>query len=242
MAFTVSQVLERIRFDRKTKRGSVLDVVQLVTKCSQVSASRVFQRLCRSHPELTTCTEGFKFPSGRGQRPTPIASLPDLVKIIMLLPGKGASNWRRNGAEVLCRALGGDESLIPEIEAQKSATEGTIVAEMAHGQWTPLSDMDFSIDDADDDPSGLVYLAGSPDFSFVKVGSWSGTVPDLFSRYKMYYGARTWLKAWESDDRRAHESAVLFALKGFSVGGELHRCECLEHATHIISLNLNQVT
>ena len=240
MVLTVHQVLEKIRFDRESKRGSVLDVVQLVTKCSPGHASQAFQRLCERHADIHTAREDHKF-LGQGQRPTPVASLPDLVKLIMLLPGKGASNWRRNAAEVLCRALGGDPELINEIETQRVSADGTIVAEMAQGNWTPLSDMDFSSDDADDDPSGLVYLAGSPDFSFVKVGSWSGTVPDLFSRYKMYYGSRTWVKAWESDDRRAHESAVLFALKGFSVGGELHSRECIDHATHIIGLNLNEV-
>ena len=30
---TVNQVLERIRFDRETKLGSILDVIQLVTGC-----------------------------------------------------------------------------------------------------------------------------------------------------------------------------------------------------------------
>ena len=50
---TVSQVLERIRFDHETKRGSVLDVIMLVTKCSSGHASQVFQRLCKHHPEVT---------------------------------------------------------------------------------------------------------------------------------------------------------------------------------------------
>jgi hypothetical protein len=114
---TVKQVLERIRFDRQTKRGSVLDVVQLVTKCSQVSASRVFQRLSEHHPDLLASRVHFKFP-GQGQRPTPVATVMTLCEIAWLLPGKNAAVFRREGASTLCRALGGDLTLIEEIRAR----------------------------------------------------------------------------------------------------------------------------
>ena len=114
---TVKQVLEQIRFDRETKRGSVLDVVQLVTQCSQDNASKVFQRLSEHHPYLRASRVDFKFP-GQGQRPTPVATVMTLCEIAWLLPGKNAAMFRREGASTLCRALGGDLTLIEEIRAR----------------------------------------------------------------------------------------------------------------------------
>ena len=119
---TVTQVLERIRFDRKTKRGSVLDVIMLITKCSSGHASQAFQRLCEHHPELNTSRVDFKFP-GQGQRPTPVATVMTLCEIAWLLPGKNAAVFRREGASTLCRALGGDLTLIEEIRARHGDIE-----------------------------------------------------------------------------------------------------------------------
>jgi hypothetical protein len=59
----------------------------------------------------------FKFP-GRGQRPTPVAFIKDLIEIAWLCPGKQAKEFRRTGAVTLCRALGGDLSLVDEIRVR----------------------------------------------------------------------------------------------------------------------------
>lgn len=42
---TVDQVLQRIRIDKETGKGSVLDVVGLVTGCDQSKQSRNFSRI-----------------------------------------------------------------------------------------------------------------------------------------------------------------------------------------------------
>ncbi len=117
--FTPEEILRSIRFDPLTKKGSVLDVVQLVTGCDQRHASHNFQRLVDNYPELHSRCVDFKFP-GRGQRPTPVAHLRDLVEIAWLCPGRNAAEFRRTGAVTLCRTLGGDLSMIDEIRARRA--------------------------------------------------------------------------------------------------------------------------
>lgn len=238
--FTAEQILQRIRFDNDSKRGSVLDVIQLVTGCIQNVASQSFERICLQFPDLNNLVH-FKFP-GRGQRPTKVAPLPVLVKIIMLCPGKTALKWRMHAAEVLCRALGGDESLAREIETQARVVSGTLTENLRAcpdpNGWTPLKDMDFSVEAEDDSTEGIVYLAGAPEFGYVKVGSWAGDDATLLSRYRTYYGPHAWVKTWQSEDRRRDEAAVLFALKTHSAGGELIKAEAAAEAARLLDANL----
>ena len=129
---TVTDVLAQIRFDRETKLGSVLDVIQLVTGCGQNHTSRDFKRFTDAYPEFHVDVHprvvGFKFP-GRGQKSTPAAPIPVLVEIAWLLDGKNAARFRREGVHVFCRALGGDISLIDEIKARHGMMEGTLEQE-----------------------------------------------------------------------------------------------------------------
>ena len=123
-ALTPQQILARIRYDTDSQRGSVLDVVQLVTGCAQANASRDLQRILEVHPDLRPKMKDLKF-TGRGQRPTPVAPLPVLIEIAWLCPGRHAQAFRRTGARTLCRALGGDLSLIDEIKARHEEVAGT---------------------------------------------------------------------------------------------------------------------
>lgn len=234
------EILKRIRYDPETKRGSVLDVVQLVTGCDQAHMSRTLTSILERFPDLNSLMPIHKFP-GRGQRDTPVAPLPVLVKVIMLCPGKTALKWRLNAAEVLCRALGGDSSLCAEIQEQGRLVAGTLTAEMAQGEWTSLQQMDFSVEESDEDPAGLVYLAGSPQFGLVKVGSWAGEEAALLSRYRTYYGPQAWVRTWRSEDRRRDEAAALFALKEHSAGGELIEAAAAEKAAQLLTANLPEM-
>lgn len=89
-----------------------------------VHASQVWKRLIAAHPEVHTKCANFQFP-GQGQRPTPTAPTPVLVEIAWLCPGKTAKVFRRQGAVTLCRAFGGDLSLVDEIERRHSNIVGT---------------------------------------------------------------------------------------------------------------------
>lgn len=119
-----SDILRRIRYDPLTKKGSVLDVIQLITGSSQKYASLSLQRLQEQFPEVSTKCGNLKF-AGPGQRFTPVAHLKDLIEIAWLCPGKHATEFRRTGAATLCRALGGDLSLVDEIEARHADVGGT---------------------------------------------------------------------------------------------------------------------
>ena len=147
--FTPEEILRSIRYDPLTKKGSVYDVVQLVTGCDQRHASRTFQRILDVHPNVHPKRADFKFP-GQGQRPTPVAYLKDLVEIAWLCPGKHAKEFRRTGAVTMCRALGGDLSLVDEIrerhstvtaEDQEALLAGTgVTAAEANGQALAVPD------------------------------------------------------------------------------------------------------
>lgn len=116
---TAENVMSNIRFDVVTKRGSVLDVVQLVTGCGQGHATETLSGIKARFPDVHGRIVNFKFP-GRGQRDTPVATVPVLVEIAWLCPGRNAQEFRRTGAKTLCRALGGDLSLVEEIRKRHS--------------------------------------------------------------------------------------------------------------------------
>ena len=54
---------------------------------------------------------------GKGKE-TPAAGAATLVEIAWLCPGKIAASFKRKGAETVCRMLGGDLTLVDEIQAQ----------------------------------------------------------------------------------------------------------------------------
>lgn len=120
--FTPDEILKKIRYDPETKMGSVLDVVQLVT--GQRNGSQLFQRITEQYPDVISRCDDFKFP-GQGQRPTPVAHVNTLVEIAWLCPGQNAKEFRRTGAVTLCRALGGDLSLVDDIRRRHAEVAGT---------------------------------------------------------------------------------------------------------------------
>ena len=124
MQLADDQILGRIRFDADTQRGSVLDVVQLVTGCDQRNASTVFHRVLSAYPDIRTHCVDVKF-AGVKQKPTKAAHVGTLIEIAFILPGKHATQFRRDGIVVLCRALGGDLSLVEEIRQRHAAVAGT---------------------------------------------------------------------------------------------------------------------
>ncbi len=94
----------------------------MVTGCSAHKCSNVFSRVSEAFPEVLTGCSNFKF-SGRGQRETPVAEVRTIVEIIMVLPGRAASQVRKAAADVMVRYLGGDPSLVEEIAANRLRQE-----------------------------------------------------------------------------------------------------------------------
>ena len=124
-----------IRVDMATQKGSVFDVVKMVLGCDSSSANTVFRRLKEDFPELgaeggtqggTVCPHPLKKIriNGKGQA-TPVADAKTLVEIVFLLPGKIARDFRRKSAAKVCRLLGGDSTLISEIEQRRTQLESS---------------------------------------------------------------------------------------------------------------------
>jgi hypothetical protein len=92
---------------------------QSVPKASLFSASDASTYLKRLVKDMGT-ELGTRCPSlrinGKGQE-TPCADARTLVEIVWALPGKAARVFRRTSAKTVCRVLGGDLSLVAEIEA-----------------------------------------------------------------------------------------------------------------------------
>lgn len=119
-----------IRVDTATKKGSVIDVARMVLGCTSSVANTYLGRLKAeaskldtesSHP-LDRCTQ-LRI-NGKGKL-TPVADAKTLIEIIFLLPGQKASGFRRKGAKYVCRVVGGDMSLVTEIEQRRAALEST---------------------------------------------------------------------------------------------------------------------
>ncbi len=126
--------LTGIRVDRATQKGSVYDVVHLVTQGNPTYSARVLARVCEQHPELHPKWMKLRI-NGKG-RETPVADATTLVEIAWLCPGKTAVQFRRKGAESVCRMLGGDLTLVDEIQQRHEQLNGTAEEDflLAHTQ------------------------------------------------------------------------------------------------------------
>ena len=105
---------------RCPKRVSVIDTIGVITgnKCPK----KTWSELQKNYPEVVQNLHHYKFP-GKGQRETPVVGARGLVTIMNLLQGERAAMFRAAEAEVLVRYLGGDMSLIREIEDIREAQQ-----------------------------------------------------------------------------------------------------------------------
>lgn len=99
---------------RKTEDGcfSVYDLIRIAG--GKKGERKVWERLCKDHPELVTKCHNFKFP-GKGQRNTPVANLENCLYILGLLPGACGKSYREKAANLVRRYIEGDAELGMEI-------------------------------------------------------------------------------------------------------------------------------
>lgn len=95
------------------------DVIQFVTQGNPAYSARILARMCEQHTELHPKWMKLRI-NGKG-RETPVADAATLVEIAWLCPGKAAVQFRRKGAETVCRMLGGDLTLVDEIQHKHDA-------------------------------------------------------------------------------------------------------------------------
>jgi hypothetical protein len=86
-------------------------------------AGQVFTRLCTSYPEMVTDSDLIKI-NGVGHE-TPVADAKTLVEIVWLCPSRAAREFRRKSAQTICRVLGGDLTIINEIEQRHNQLNGS---------------------------------------------------------------------------------------------------------------------
>jgi len=117
----LAQLQASIRVHTQTQQGSVLDVIRLVNpNLTSGNAANTFKvmtmHMTINHSHISI--------NGKG-RPTPVADARTLVELIWALPGKAAREFRRASAATVCRVLGGDVSLVEEVEARNTALQQT---------------------------------------------------------------------------------------------------------------------
>ncbi len=123
MSITAVNLTDGIRVDRATQKGSIYDVISVVTKATSAYAVRILSRIQKQYPESMTKCHKLRI-NGKG-RETPVADAATLVEIAWLLPGKKAASFKRKGAETVCRMLGGDLTLVDEIQRRHTQVAGT---------------------------------------------------------------------------------------------------------------------
>lgn len=102
------------------QRVSVHDLITAIT--DDVNPRQTFSRLKKTHPEAVAACYTFQFP-GQGQNLTPVTDAKGTVIIMNLLTGPKAARFRLACANLIVRYLGGDETLITEIERNQRGQE-----------------------------------------------------------------------------------------------------------------------
>jgi hypothetical protein len=104
------------------KMVSVFDVIKLVIGPGS-NQRQYWSTTVDRYPELKQGVKTHKFP-GAGQRDTPIIDAKRVVMLLNMIPGKKAANFRMFSADVVVRYLGGDDTLVAEIEKNAEMQEG----------------------------------------------------------------------------------------------------------------------
>ena len=123
MSVTTANLIDGIRVDQATQKGSVYDVITVVIGGKAAYSARVLARLQDNNPELHPKWMQLRI-NGKG-RETPVADAATLVEIAWLCPGKAAVQFRRKGGDSACRMLGGDLTLVDEIQCRHAQVAGT---------------------------------------------------------------------------------------------------------------------
>ncbi len=92
MSVTAANLIDDIRVDKATQKGSVHDVIKLVSKRTSKHTTQSFARLVAQHPEIHTKCVRLKI-NGKGQL-TPVADAATLQRIASAVLS-GIRKWLR---------------------------------------------------------------------------------------------------------------------------------------------------
>ena len=105
-----------IRITNETpSRLSVIDVIKAMTGKDANQAAEVNRRISQQNHEIAENIEKIKL-TDNPKHPTPVANLPTIMSIIMVITGKKAAQARGSIAHHLCRFFAGDQTLHAEID------------------------------------------------------------------------------------------------------------------------------
>jgi hypothetical protein len=97
---------------------SVRDLIMSVCAKDNKAASKIWERISGERMvknELQESIRRFQF-QGRGQSEQPVITLPAALKLVMILPGRHATQYKVKCAEIISRYLDGDASMNDEIK------------------------------------------------------------------------------------------------------------------------------
>ena len=115
LAALLGNAVTRLRItDEVPPRISVIDLATAITRKGANQAAEQVAYVKKRHPEVTEIFGDFKF-RGQGQKTTAVVDLRGALELTFLLPGHTAARVRRQAAELLCKYLGGDLSLVDEV-------------------------------------------------------------------------------------------------------------------------------
>ena len=143
MAISIEDITARKTADGKV---SVIDVIADITKKDFNYAAKMYRRLleeervphceCRELAPRIDISKDTKIPTkgvGRGNassHKTPVATVHEMIEIIWQLPG--TADFRKRCADLIVRYLGGDQSLITEIEFNRRSQEDLALTQPDH--------------------------------------------------------------------------------------------------------------
>jgi hypothetical protein len=121
---------------------SLVDVVVCITGQRSDHAKRSFDDVLRIDPDITHLVSYVNLVDSFGRRhqaKTPVADIQTVLRVIVQLPCRNLSALKREICEVFCQFMGGDLSLIPELQAnhthqQARAQEGSHAPDAAFGE------------------------------------------------------------------------------------------------------------
>ncbi|CAM9125984.1 unnamed protein product, partial [Sphacelaria rigidula] len=140
---------------QNAQTGSAMDTIRMVLGCDSSKANTALSRLILTSPGITSQCTHLRI-NGKGKQ-TPVADAKTLIEIVWLLPGKKAREFRHQSSQKVCRLLGGDLSLVSEIEARHATLQST-----EQGRATQeflLHEREEAVQTFDGMPAGFKYLS-----------------------------------------------------------------------------------
>ena len=178
------------------KQVSVFDFIKVVG--GQANPRKTWADILKNHKEeVVTFCYNLKFP-GIGQKLTPVVNVQGMVKLLFLLPGETAKQFRSKSAEVMIRYLGGDITLIDEIKAidQEHIVNPNNIAQVFREEVVQQQKLLFNQDQINTSKRLINYYGDKRDifymFSFKYLEEWYvkygmvGEVRDFYERVKQH--------------------------------------------------------